>query len=167
MRRFGSLQPECALNQEEAIMEFLVELGAWNWLILALVLVVLETVIPGIHFVWFGMAATVVGVLALATGMDWQWQLLIFGILSVVAAIIVRRYATPINAPSDQPGLNERGSYYVGRVVVVEDAIQNGRGRVRLGDTLWSAKGPDAAIGAKVKVIDMDGTLLIVESLDP
>jgi membrane protein implicated in regulation of membrane protease activity len=165
--RFGYLQPEYVSKREEAIMEFLVELGAWSWLILALVLVILETLIPGIHFVWFGMAATVVGVLALATGMDWQWQLLIFGILSVVAAIVVRRYATPMNAPSDQPGLNERGSYYVGRVVVVEDAIQNGRGRVRLGDTLWSAKGPDAAIGTKVKIINLDGTLLIVEPFDP
>ena len=147
-------------------MEWLIELGAWNWLILAVILVVLETVIPGVHFVWFGMAATIVGIVALATNIDWQWQLVIFGLLSFATAIVVSRYVTPQSAPSDQPGLNERGSYYVGRVVVVEEAIQNGRGRVRLGDTLWAAQGPDLAVGAKAKITELDGTVLQVEATD-
>ncbi len=144
-------------------MEFLLGLGAWNWFILAIVLIVLEGVVPGIHFVWFGMAATIVGFIALATGIDWQAQLLIFGILSFVTAIIVRRYATPHAAPSDEPGLNVRGSYYVGRTVVVEEAIENGRGRVRVGDSLWLAQGPDMAAGATAKVKSVDGTVMIVE----
>lgn len=147
-------------------MELLRELGAWAWLILAVVLVVLETVIPGIHFVWFGVAATIVGVVALSTDIDWQWQVLLFGLLSFAAALLLRRYAVPGNAPSDQPGLNQRGSYYIGRIVVVENAINNGRGRVRLGDTLWSAEGPDLAAGAKAKIVRLDGTVLIVEAVE-
>ena len=135
-------------------------------MILAVVLVVFEMVIPGIHFVWFGVAATVVGVLALATGMDWQWQLVIFGVLSFVTALVLRRYATPGNVPSDQPGLNKRGSYYVGRVVIVEEAITNGRGRVRLGDTLWAAKGPDLGVGERAKILQLDGTVVVVEAVD-
>ena len=119
-------------------MNFIAELGAWNWLILAVILVIMETIIPGIHFVWFGLAATIVGFIALATGLDWQWQILLFGALSFAAALIVRKYATPQSAPSDQPGLNKRGSYYIGRIVVVEEPIRNRRGRVRLGDTLWT-----------------------------
>lgn len=144
-------------------MELLIEYSAWAWLILAVVLVVLETAIPGIYFVWFGMAATIVGVLTLATGIDLQWQILTFGVLSFATAIWLRRYATPQNAPSDRPGLNQRGSYYVGRVVVVEDAIQNGRGRVRVGDTLWTAQGPDMAVGARAKITKLEGTVVIVE----
>ena len=57
-------------------MAFLTELGAWNWLIAALILVILEMIVPGIHFLWFGMAAILVGVIALATGISWPWQLL-------------------------------------------------------------------------------------------
>ena len=76
-------------------MELLTELAGWNWLILAVILVVLETVVPGVHFVWFGMAATIVGIIALATGIDWQWQLVIFGVLSFATALLVRRYVTP------------------------------------------------------------------------
>jgi membrane protein implicated in regulation of membrane protease activity len=144
-------------------MEFLQQLGSWSWLILAVILVLLETIIPGIHFVWFGMAATLVGIIALATGIDWQWQLLIFGVLSFATALIVRKYATPHSAPSDQPGLNERGSYYVGRVVVVQEAIENGRGKVKIGDSIWIAQGPDAPAQARVKVVKFEGTIVLVE----
>jgi membrane protein implicated in regulation of membrane protease activity len=62
--------------------------------------------------------------------------------------------------------LNVRGAYYIGRVVVVEDPIVNGRGRVRVGDTLWSAAGPDMAAGARAKVTRVDGTVLVVEPAD-
>lgn len=148
---------------EAGMMEFLTGLGAWNWLILAVVLVLLETVIPGVHFVWFGAAATLVGVIALATGIDWQWQLLIFGILSFVTALLIRKYATSSNSPSDQPGLNERGSYYIGRTVTVAEPIENGRGKVRIGDSLWIAEGPDLPASTKVKITKVVGTVVFVE----
>ena len=38
---------------------------------------------PGVHFLWFGVAAVLVGLLALATGFAWQWQLIAFGVISV------------------------------------------------------------------------------------
>lgn len=148
------------------MMAFLAELGAWSWLIAALILVILEMILPGIHFLWFGLAASLVGIIALVTGIDWQWQLLIFGILSVATALFVRRFVTSQNTPTDEPGLNERGAYYVGRIVVIEEAIKNGRGRVRLGDTLWAAEGPDLDAGAKAKVTRLDGTLVVVEPVE-
>jgi membrane protein implicated in regulation of membrane protease activity len=45
---------------------------------------------------------------------------------------------------------------------VVEQAIENGRGRVRVGDTLWSAEGPDAPAGTRVTVTGSKGTVLVV-----
>jgi membrane protein implicated in regulation of membrane protease activity len=45
----------------------------------------------------------------------------------------------------------------------VEDAIQNGRGKVRVGDTVWLAEGPDAPSGASVRVIAAKATVLVVE----
>jgi membrane protein implicated in regulation of membrane protease activity len=138
-------------------------LGAWNWLILAVVLLILETVIPGVHFLWFGIAAAVVGVLALATGIVWQSQVLAFVLLSVAVLFWVKRFARPDVAVSDLPDLNVRGQQYVGRAVVVEQAIENGRGRVRVGDTLWSAEGPDAPAGSRVTVTGARGTVLVVE----
>ncbi len=145
------------------LLVLLYSLGPWNWLIAAVVLLILETAVPGVHFLWFGIAAAVVGALAFATGIVWQWQVLAFVLLSVAALFWVRRVARPDLAISDLPDLNVRGQQYVGRALVVEQAIENGRGKVRVGDTLWSAEGPDAPAGARVKVTGTRGTVLVVE----
>ena len=39
------------------LSEFFWNLGAWNWFIVAVALFALESVVPGVHFVWFGIAA--------------------------------------------------------------------------------------------------------------
>jgi len=48
-------------------METILALGAWNWLILAALLFVLELTAPGIFFMWFGLAAAVTGLIVSAT----------------------------------------------------------------------------------------------------
>ena len=147
----------------QGLSALLYSLGPWNWFILAVALLILETVIPGVHFLWFGLAAVVIGFLGLATGLSWQWQMLAFGLLSVLAVFWVRKYARPDVAISDQPDLNVRGQQYIGRSLVVEQAIQNGRGKVRVGDSIWAVEGPDAPAGARVTVTGAKGTVLVVE----
>ena len=137
--------------------------GPWNWFILAVLLFILETIVPGVHFLWFGVAAVIVGGLALATGIAWQFQIIAFGVLAVLTVFAVRKFVRSGAARSDQPDLNERGQQIVGRSLVVEEAIQNGRGKVRVGDTLWQAEGPDVPAGARVKVTATRGTVLVVE----
>ncbi len=144
-------------------MELLYSLGPWNWFILAVVLLTLETVIPGVHFLWFGIAAVIIGFLGVTTGIVWPWQVLAFALLSVATVFWVRKYARPDVAISDQPDLNVRGQQYIGRSLVVEQAIQNGRGKVRLGDSLWAVEGPDAPAGSRVTVTGSKGTVLVVE----
>jgi hypothetical protein len=148
------------------LQEFFYNLGAWNWFILAVSLLVLETVVPGVHFVWFGLAAVVVGIVALASGIAWQLQLIIFALVAMATVFIVRRYADPSAAKSDEPALNVRGAQYIGRTVVVADEIRQGRGKVRVGDTLWHAEGEDVKAGTRVKVVGVDGTALVVERAD-
>jgi hypothetical protein len=145
------------------MLNFLATLGPWNWLLVAVVLFALEAVVPGVHFVWFGVAAIIVGVLALATGLAWQWQLIAFAALAVATVFLARRYARPDAAQSDLPDLNVRGAQYIGRVVTVEEPIRAGRGRVRVGDTLWQAEGPEAPAGSRVKIKGTNGTVLVVE----
>jgi hypothetical protein len=36
---------------------------------------------------------------------------------------------------------------------MVEQAIQNGRGKVRVGDAMWQVEGPDTPAGVRVKVV--------------
>lgn len=145
------------------LLSFFTGFGAWNWFILGVLLFTLETVVPGVHFLWFGVAAVIVGGLALATGIAWPWQLIAFGILAVVTVFWVRKYVRPDVTKSDLPDLNVRGHQYIGRSLVVEQPIQNGRGKVRVGDTLWAAEGPDAPAGTRVTVTGARDTVLVVE----
>ncbi len=148
------------------IGQFFINLGAWNWFVLAVALLVAETIIPGIHFMWFGMAAIIVGSLALALGdmLPWEWQLALFGAISITSVWLTRFYWRPRPVDSDQPTLNVRGSNYIGQVVQVETTFAGGRGRVRVGDTVWLAQGPgEIDAGESVRITGVDGTVLIVE----
>lgn len=146
------------------ISDLVTQFGPWLWFALAVVLVILETIVPGIHFLWFGMAAGVVGALALATPIAWQWQLILFALLAVASVFWVRRFGAD-RGQTDEPVLNIRGAQYIGRNVEVVDAIRNGRGKVRVGDTVWGAQGEDAPAGTEVKVTGVNGTVLVVERL--
>ena len=149
----------------QPVTDFLFSLGPWNWLILSVVLFVLETLVPGVHFVWFGVAATIVGVLAISIGMAWQMQVILFGVLALASVWFFRQYAKPSASPSDEPDLNVRGNSYVGRVVTIEQPIVSGRGRAHVGDSLWSVEGPDMPTGSKAKVVGTNGTVLVVEEV--
>jgi inner membrane protein len=49
---------------------------------------------------------------------------------------------------------------------VVEVAIEHGRGRVRVGDGAWPARGPDLPAGARARVVGIEGGVLVVEKLE-
>ena len=137
--------------------------GPWNWFFLVVALFLLDTIVPGVHFLWFRFAAVGVGVLALAIDITWQWQVVAFGVFSVVAVLWVRKYVHAGAVKCDVPDLNVRGQQYIGRLLVVEEAIECGRGKVRVGDTLWFAEGPDAPAGTSVTVTGARGTALVVK----
>jgi membrane protein implicated in regulation of membrane protease activity len=143
--------------------EFLWGLGVWTWFIVGVVLFVLETIVPGVHFIWFGLAAVAVGILGLVVDISWEWQLITFAIISCVTVFFARRFAAPDVVASDEPDLNLRAAQYVGRVVTVEEPIAGGRGKVRVGDTIWSAQGSDAPQGARVRITGTHGNVLLVE----
>lgn len=150
----------------QMILDAFTHFGPWLWFAIAVVLFVLETIVPGVHFLWFGLAAGLTGVIGLAAPIAWQWQLIVFSLLAFVTVFLVRRSGFGNNAKSDEPALNVRGAQYIGRMVVVEEAIRNGRGKVRVGDTIWAAEGEDASAGTKVEVTGVNGTVLVVANSD-
>ena len=88
---------------------------------------------------------------------------MLFAVLSLVAVFAARRYLRSQEGESDRPLLNRRALQHVGRSYVLAEAIENGRGKVKIGDTLWRVEGPDAPAGTQVTVTGADGTVLIVE----
>jgi membrane protein implicated in regulation of membrane protease activity len=141
------------------------QFGPWLWFALAVLLFVLESIVPGVHFVWFGLSALVVGVIGLATSLAWEWQLIAFALIAMATVFWVRHTSRDESAKPDVPDLNVRGAQYIGRVLTIEDPIVNGRGKVRVGDTVWVAEGEDAPKGAAVRVTGTDGTVLVVSRI--
>jgi len=152
----------------EDFFAFMSSLGFWSWLVVALVLMALETIVPGVHFLWFGLAAFIVGLLvavagALGAGEAFPFgvQLVVFALIAVATVFGVKRMTGA--SPSDHhPDINAPGSQFIGRIIVVEDAITGGRGKVRAGDTVWLAEGEDAPAGTRVLVTGVNGTALVV-----
>ena len=135
----------------------------WHWWILGIGLIIVETLVPGSFFLWMGVAALVVGVvLWLAPLIGWEIQLLIFAVVSLVAIAGWRIWQRRHPDVTDHPTLNRRGEQYIGRVFELATPIENGFGKVRVGDSLWRVKGEDAEAGTKVKVVGTEGVLLIV-----
>ncbi len=136
----------------------------WHWWILGLVLIIAETVLPGTFLLWMGVSALVLGVVAwLAPGIGWEWQLMLFALLSLLSIVGWRSWQRRHPQESDQPALNRRAEQYVGRVFELETPIENGYGKVRVGDSLWRVRGAEAAAGTRVRVTGADGVVLVVE----
>ncbi len=149
------------------VVELWNSFGPWGWWIIGLVLLVLELLVPGVFLIWIGAAAVVLGALSLALwdAAFWGWhiQLLLFAVLSVLFAVIGRRIYNGKRTISDEPTLNRRGESLVGRTATLSEPIQEGRGRIRLDDTMWSVMGPDLPVGSRVRVVASSGRDLTVE----
>ncbi|MER8551647.1 NfeD family protein [Mesorhizobium sp. M0976] len=132
------------------------ELGPWSWMVLGFALLVMEVVAPGIFMLWIGIAALLIGVVSLliwdAGFWSWQVQVLAFLALSLVSAYVGKRLVGGRHEETDQPLLNRRGAQMVGRTATLAEPIKDGRGRIKLGDTLWRVSGPDLPAGTQVRV---------------
>jgi membrane protein implicated in regulation of membrane protease activity len=145
--------------------EFLSRAEFWHWWVLAVILLALEVTAPGTFFLWLAVAAGVVGLIVLILpDLYWQVQVLLFAIAGVAAVGAWRLYARRLPQTSDDPTLNRRGEQYVGQVFHLSEPITNGRGRMKVADTVWRVAGPDLPAGAKVRVVGVDGTVLRVNA---
>jgi len=146
-------------------MEWLEQIEFWHWLIAAVVMVIIEMVIPAAYFLWMGISAFVVGLLLYAIPtMPLLIQIVVFGVLSVVTLLLYKRHQKLNPAKKDEPSLNRRGEQYIGRSFTLEEAIVNGVGKVKVDDSTWKVRGTDMAAGMKVRVMSVDGTVFNVET---
>ncbi len=114
------------------------------------------------------MLHLVVGVLSLLfwDSLFWFWQVqaILFALLAVVATLHRPATDPAATATTDrtlpeparrQPRRPHRNA---------AEPIREGRGRIRLDDTLWRVSGPDLPVGARVKVVASNGRDLTVEA---
>ena len=134
----------------------------WHWIVLALFLAAAEAFLPGAVAIWFGASAAVIGLLLIVIPIPWQYQLIGFGLLGMAALLAYRAYRKKNPGTFEQPNLNQRGLQYVGSELVLSEPIEQGSGKARLGDGYWKVSGPELPAGARVRVTGVNGTILTV-----
>lgn len=137
----------------------------WAWLALGLVLAAAEMAIPGVFLIWMAGAAILTGLVSWVVPIGLPWQIVLFAVLAIVAVFSGRRWLSSHPVVGADPMMNDRGGRAIGETVMVTQAIEAGSGRVRLGDSEWMAKGPDAAAGTHMRVAGHQGSVLLVEPL--
>ncbi|HEY0333536.1 MAG TPA: NfeD family protein [Stenotrophomonas sp.] len=135
------------------------------WAALALLLFAAEALAPGAFMLWMGFAAVVVfAAVWVVPGIPALAQVAAFVALSFVAVQVYRTWFRRNDRQSDQPFLNRRAEQLVGRVVPLEQAIESGRGRVKIDDAFWVVSGPELPVGSAVRVVAVDGMTLKVQA---
>lgn len=152
------------------VMQLISEIGPWFWFVVGLLLLIGEVMLPGAFLVWFGLSALTIGTLTLTGFADvawwpWQVQLVAFGVLSGVLAMVGRKLFPNDRNASGEQEINDPLGRLLGSEATLDDPIENGVGRVKLGDTIWRLKGPDLPAGTRVKVTGSDGGALVVEAI--
>jgi membrane protein implicated in regulation of membrane protease activity len=139
---------------------------AWHWIVLGVALAIAETLLPGTILLWLGIAAALTGIVLLAwSDLGWQGQVLLFGAIAVVAVAIGLALRRKLHKPQPRD-VNLGTQRFVGQRGALSTAISNGRGEIRLGDTVWPVAGPDLPAGTSVVVTGSDGVTLTVRAAE-
>jgi membrane protein implicated in regulation of membrane protease activity len=139
----------------------------WGWAILGAVLGLAEMLGPGAYLIWIALGALVTAGLDAAYDLTTEAQLIAMAVasgLSCFGGYFVYRHVDRRKA--DYAALNERGALLVGERGVVSAEITGGTGKVRLGDTVWLAEGPDLPVGTAVIVTSVRRSRVCVRPVD-
>ncbi|MHB9326166.1 NfeD family protein [Phytobacter ursingii] len=137
------------------------------WLSLGGLLLAAEMLGGNGYLLWSGVAAVVTGLLVWLVPFGWELQGVIFAVLTLIAAWLwwlwlSRRMRE--QKPADA-SLNQRGQQLVGRRFILDNALVNGRGHMRVGDSSWPVSAEsDLPAGSKVEVIAVEGITLRVKA---
>ena len=135
----------------------------WLWMIAGVLMLIAEIVAPGVFLVWIGIAAIVTGLFAILLDIGIAGQLGLFALYSVLAVLVGRRVYAVKGIEHSDPGLNNPSLRLVGKRVLVVQPVDEDSGRVRVGDSEWSARGGPAQPGERVRITGVEGNCLIVE----
>ena len=137
-------------------------LGDSLWWVIGIVLVIGEVVLPGTFLIWFAFAAFGVGLVGLVFDMSGMNQVIVFSLLSF-ASLSLGYLMRKRRGDPEVPAFADRTQAYMGKTYTVVEAIENGQGKIQVGDSVWLAEGEDCPIGGSVKVIDSRGNVLLID----
>ncbi len=144
-----------------AIFSFCMAMAAWQWMSLGVAFLTFELMFPGIFMVWFGISGLLTAALVHLLGFSGAPAIVIFLILGVLICMLGHKHQ------------NKKAKFYVenvgkmviGKIITLQNPITNGQVRAKICDGYWTLNGPDLPVGTKVKVVEVSGHSLVVESV--
>ena len=139
----------------------------WAWIIAAGALGLAELHAPGSYLMWIALGCAVTAALDAGLGLSLEAQIGVVAAASALSCLlgyfVYRRWQPRAHGAAP---LNQRDRAMVGERGTVCEAFLSGRGKVRLGDGVWLAEGPDLAEGTAIVVSAVRGTRLVVQALE-
>ena len=138
----------------------------WSWAILAVLVAIAELHAPGSYLIWIALGAAITAAISAVAPLSLSGQVVIFILASAISCaggyFVYRRLYPSINEDRDG-SLNRRNRQMIGAKGVVCETFANGHGKVRLGDSVWLAEGPNLPEGAAIVVKSVRGARVIVD----
>lgn len=133
------------------------------WLIIGIVSIIIEIFDPAVFFISFGIAGLITSLIS-TMGLPFWVQALIFGIISFIVFLFMRRVYERLL----RNGKTETNVYaLIGKTGLVTNTIpQDGRGEVKIGGEYWvaiSQENLEILQDEKIEVLSIDGNKLIVQ----
>ncbi|EMI5490284.1 NfeD family protein [Providencia stuartii] len=137
---------------------------AWFWLCLGGLLLIAELLGTGGYLLWSGVAAVAVAIIALVLPfIGWEWQGILFAILTIVSAVLWRKWLSLRKNPQADD-VNQKSHQLIGRKVRLISDTDEGFSRVKLADGSWRAYSEIALkAGTEVVITSVDGITLHVK----
>ena len=138
------------------------QLESWHWWALGLIAVVLEAMLPTGLFAGMAIAALFVGfVLSLVPELSVPLQLVMMTVGTLGLQALIRKFFYRKTADDDIP-IEERARDIMGKEYELQMAIQNNFSELEIDGVHWEIKGRDQKEGTHIRVIGLDGHMLVV-----
>lgn len=137
----------------------------WIWFGVACLLLAIEVlIVPTGFFLCLGTSAVLMAVLVFfVPSLSWLWMVSIYSALIVCSCLFWMKVIRGRPKEADSDRLSRRADQLVGSILVLDQHIKNGRGRVKIQDSPWPVEAAeDYPAGTRVEVTRITGITLTV-----
>ncbi|MEZ8102429.1 NfeD family protein [Vibrio bivalvicida] len=150
------------------MFELLDSINHWHWLAFGLTLLAFELLGTAGYFLWLGLSALIVGALLTLIPMSWQLQWIAFAAFALMTTWLWWRRQFKSDKKSDaNRELNQKSKQLVGQIIRLDEDFPAGKGRLKVGDTTWSAQSVSTInAGQQVEITKVNGIILTIKPHD-
>jgi membrane protein implicated in regulation of membrane protease activity len=134
----------------DAVTSLLEGLTIWHWIGLGILLLAIEVGVGTFDLLWVAAGAFLTAAFMLVVPAPingWAGQLTFFGVAAITFVISGRTLFKGLrNRTTSHPNLNDRLASMAGQRGTAAISFDRGRGKVKVGDTVWLAIQSDDAV---------------------